>query len=75
MTKRERGFFWSGGILFVITYRLINNILEAAKGVGDAPADMDTFFKSILCSLIIVACYSIVYYLVYFLVHLVNKII
>ena len=73
MTKRENRFAWSGSILFVFAYWFLSTIMEAAKDVGDAPADMETCLKSIAYSLTLVAGYAVIYYLTSLVIHFIRK--
>jgi hypothetical protein len=73
MSKREKTVIWSGGVLFLISYWLLSSIMEAASGVGDAPANMNIGFNTLIVSLSITAFYATVYYLVFLIIYLVHR--
>ena len=73
MKNKEKAVLWSGGILFVIFYKIFNVLIDSAEMVGDSIIQDNVEFKCIYLSSFFVSGYVIIYYFIYFVYNTFNK--
>lgn len=64
MKKREINFIVSAIAGFFVTWSVLRGLMEAAQGVGDAPANFNPTMKALPYGLIAVCIYGFIYYII-----------